>query len=147
MERSKIRHGREYRKRVEHALKSSARCGSLKCRHEAILIPTPEKSSHESSSSWKKIFLSGQSEAGWGLCSAAGDGFFGNQWREGRQTSIKETTGHCPDVATLHTSKDVQWYIFYHRGHDKVGINQEKKSEKATEEVAHLGVEKQIHHS
>lgn len=36
-ERSKIRQGKEYRQRAEHALKSSAQCGNTKCRREELV--------------------------------------------------------------------------------------------------------------
>jgi len=41
-----------------------------------------------------------------------------------RQTGIRETTGHHPDVAALHTNKDMQWYVLYHRGHDTAGCSE-----------------------
>lgn len=112
----------------------------------AILIPTPEKSSCESSFPWEDIFLSGQAEAGWGLCSPAGDGFFGNQWWEGRQTSIKEATSHCPDIAALHTKRMCSGTsstieVMTQQGaHSLSAISQEKtESEKSREEVAYPG--------
>lgn len=62
--------------------------------------------------------LSGLDEKAKGWCLTAGNVFFGNEWGEGRQTSKKATTGHCPEVPALHAN------IFYLRGHDTAGYSE-----------------------
>lgn len=80
---------------------------------------------------------------------AAGNGFFGNQWGEGRQTDKQQgTTGHCPEAAAFQSN------IFYIEVMTQQGtqslsvISQEKnKSEKAREEVSYPGGREQIHNT